>query len=31
MVQHAGHRNFEQLLESGVRLFEYRTPCCTRR
>ena len=23
MVQHAGHRNFEKLLESGVRLFEY--------
>ncbi|MBA3774207.1 MAG: hypothetical protein H0X13_17485 [Ramlibacter sp.] len=23
MVQHAGHRNFETLLESGVRLFEY--------
>lgn len=23
MVQHAGHRNFEQLLKSGVRLFEY--------
>jgi cardiolipin synthase len=23
MVQHAGHRNFEQLLKGGVRLFEY--------
>jgi cardiolipin synthase len=23
MVQFAGHRNFEQLLELGVRLFEY--------
>jgi cardiolipin synthase len=23
MVQHAGHRNFERLLEAGVRLFEY--------
>jgi cardiolipin synthase len=23
MVQHAGHRNFERLLRSGVRLFEY--------
>jgi cardiolipin synthase len=23
MVQHAGHRNFEQLLKAGVRLFEY--------
>jgi cardiolipin synthase len=23
MVQHAGHRNFEWLLECGVRLFEY--------
>jgi cardiolipin synthase len=23
MVQHAGHRNFEKLLEGGVRLFEY--------
>ncbi|WP_427912693.1 phospholipase D-like domain-containing protein [Ramlibacter sp. MMS24-I3-19] len=23
MVQHAGHRDFEQLLRSGVRLFEY--------
>lgn len=23
MVQHAGHRNFEKLLKSGVRLFEY--------
>ena len=23
MVQHAGHRNFEKLLRSGVRLFEY--------
>jgi cardiolipin synthase len=23
MVQHAGHRNFENLLERGVRLFEY--------
>ena len=23
MVQHAGHRNFEQLLKLGVRLFEY--------
>ncbi len=23
MVQHAGHRNFEKLLENGVRLFEY--------
>jgi cardiolipin synthase A/B len=23
MVQHAGHRNFEKLLELGVRLFEY--------
>ena len=23
MVQYAGHRNFEQLLELGVRLFEY--------
>lgn len=25
MVQHAGHRNFEKLLRSGVRLFEYPT------
>src|SRR5687767_8597501 len=23
MVQHAGHRNFEELLRNGVRLFEY--------
>jgi cardiolipin synthase A/B len=23
MVQHAGHRNYESLLRSGVRLFEY--------
>ncbi|TWO71711.1 hypothetical protein FN976_08860 [Caenimonas sedimenti] len=23
MVQHAGHRNFEKMLECGVRLFEY--------
>ena len=23
MVQHAGHRNFERLLECGVHLFEY--------
>jgi cardiolipin synthase len=23
MVQHAGHRNFQKLLEGGVRLFEY--------
>jgi cardiolipin synthase len=23
IVQHAGHRNFEKLLECGVRLFEY--------
>jgi cardiolipin synthase len=23
MVQHAGHRHFDTLLESGVRLFEY--------
>src|SRR5688572_3145461 len=23
MVQHAGHRNFEKLMRSGVRLFEY--------
>ena len=23
MVQHAAHRNFQQLLDSGVRLFEY--------
>jgi cardiolipin synthase len=23
MVQHAGHRNFQKLLECGVRLFEY--------
>ena len=23
MVQHAGHRNFGQLLRAGVRLFEY--------
>ncbi|GAB2593868.1 phospholipase D-like domain-containing protein [Ramlibacter solisilvae] len=23
MVQHAGHHNFERLLEAGVRLFEY--------
>jgi cardiolipin synthase A/B len=23
LVQHAGHRNFERLLEGGVRLFEY--------
>jgi cardiolipin synthase A/B len=23
MVQHAGHRNFEKLLDRGVRLFEY--------
>jgi cardiolipin synthase len=23
MVQHAGHRDFENLLRSGVRLFEY--------
>jgi cardiolipin synthase len=23
MVQHAGHRDFEQLLRDGVRLFEY--------
>jgi cardiolipin synthase A/B len=23
MVQHAGHRNFEKMMRSGVRLFEY--------
>jgi cardiolipin synthase A/B len=23
LVQHAGHRNFETLLKSGIRLFEY--------
>ncbi|HYF44171.1 MAG TPA: phospholipase D-like domain-containing protein, partial [Ramlibacter sp.] len=23
IVQHAGHRNFQKLLECGVRLFEY--------
>lgn len=23
MVQHAGHRHFEQMLRNGVRLFEY--------
>ena len=23
VVQHAAHRNFQQLLESGVRIFEY--------
>jgi cardiolipin synthase len=23
IVQHAAHRNFQQLLESGVRIFEY--------
>jgi cardiolipin synthase A/B len=23
IVQHAGHRNFEKMLECGVRLFEY--------
>ncbi|HEX6528197.1 MAG TPA: phospholipase D-like domain-containing protein [Burkholderiales bacterium] len=23
LVQHAAHRNFQQLLESGVRIFEY--------
>ncbi len=23
MVQHAAHRNFQQLLDSGVRVFEY--------
>jgi cardiolipin synthase A/B len=23
MVQHAGHRNFEKMLECGMRLFEY--------
>jgi cardiolipin synthase len=23
MVQHAGHRNFERMMRSGVRLFEY--------
>jgi cardiolipin synthase len=23
IVQHAGHHNFQKLLESGVRLFEY--------
>ncbi|MFC0676686.1 phosphatidylserine/phosphatidylglycerophosphate/cardiolipin synthase family protein [Lysobacter korlensis] len=23
MVQHAGHRNFDRLLQAGVRLFEY--------
>jgi cardiolipin synthase len=23
MVQHAAHRNFQQLLDSGVRIFEY--------
>ena len=23
MVQHAGHRNFEKLMRSGVKLFEY--------
>lgn len=23
IVQHAGHRNFQKLLENGVRLFEY--------
>jgi cardiolipin synthase A/B len=25
LVQHAAHRNFQQLLEAGVRMFEYRT------
>jgi cardiolipin synthase len=25
LVQHAAHRNFQQLLESGVRIFEYGT------
>ena len=24
LVQHAAHRNFQQLLEAGVRIFEYR-------
>jgi cardiolipin synthase len=24
LVQHAAHRNFQELLDSGVRLFEYR-------
>ncbi|HEY8249761.1 MAG TPA: phospholipase D-like domain-containing protein [Burkholderiales bacterium] len=24
IVQHAAHRNFQQLLDSGVRIFEYR-------
>ena len=24
LVQHAAHRNFQQLLESGVRIYEYR-------
>jgi cardiolipin synthase len=23
LVQHAAHRNFQQLLDSGVRIFEY--------
>jgi cardiolipin synthase len=23
LVQHAAHRNFQQLLECGVRIFEY--------
>ena len=23
MVQHAGHRNFERMMRSGVKLFEY--------
>jgi cardiolipin synthase len=23
MVQHAAHRNFQRLLDSGVRIFEY--------
>jgi cardiolipin synthase len=25
LVQHAAHQNFQQLLESGVRIFEYGT------
>jgi cardiolipin synthase len=24
MVQHAGHRNFERMMRSGVKLFEYK-------
>ena len=31
IVQHAAHRNFEQLLALGVRILEIERHCSTRR